>query len=344
MTKYIADYEVETHMAVINNDLKLKFIHPENLYEIHIRNLYVTPPIETPLLSVQIILDCEDINTVKEKARDYLNAFFDVLSFVTNMKFAIHKLIRIIDWTPGLAMRDCLQFKKFPDTQIPFELLNDDLLETVNKLMDNPVPGAVKRALKWFADGVGEKYLEKQFQYFWFSLEILAEMHKEIKKVPDKCPVCDTPLYCGTCKEIPKHRPFPKQAILELIREVVKGQPEDLFDKLIKSRNALLHGAEINEIEKTINVNFSYLINKLGKIVWVGILNSFEFKKETPLDLLETSNYCHKILMTSLVCRIGSGPDKDNPEIEKIANVQVSMQVSKREIENKNEKKTNGSI
>ncbi len=90
MTKWIADYEVVSHLSLATNDLKLKYIDPTNLNEIHIKNLSVKPPLEKPLLTVQVILESEDIEDVQDKSKEYLKYFLNLLSLVTNSKFEIH--------------------------------------------------------------------------------------------------------------------------------------------------------------------------------------------------------------------------------------------------------------
>ena len=164
MTKWIADYEIESHLSIVEDDLKLKYKHPSDLYEIHIKNLDVKPPIERPLLSLQIILECDDIEDVPDVSREYLKLFFYILTLLTSSKFSIHRLIRIVDWSPGLEMRDCHQFFESPDPNLPMPLLDDKILDSVNTLMRNDITNDLKRALRWFLRGVGAQYIDEQFQ------------------------------------------------------------------------------------------------------------------------------------------------------------------------------------
>lgn len=328
MTKWIADYEVESHLSLVKNDLKLKYKDPNNFYEVHVKNLKVKPPIEKPLLSVQVIVDCDAIDSVAEKSKEYLKLFLNILSLVTNTKFFIRCLNRIIDWTPGLDMRDCHQFLSSPDPDIPRPLLDDRILKSVNTLMRNDITDDLRRALRWFSRGVGADYLEEQFQYFWFSLETLAEKDKAPTKVPDQCPNCKSPLYCKTCNETPMHRPYPKQAIEQLIKKVVKGDPEKLYDMLTEVRHALLHGNDTDEIEKSLPVDMSQLVDNLGQTVWTALINSFNVPPRTSsLTFLRTNTYSHRELVIKTVMRVGSGSRKDEPQIEDVSKLEVKMHV-----------------
>lgn len=329
MGKWLADYEVESHLSIANNDLKLTFKHPTDLYEIHIKNLDVKPPVEKPLLSVQVILESEKIDSVAEKSREYLKLFLNVLSLITNIKYSIHRIIRIVDWTPRLEMRDCHQYHTAPDPYRPVPLLDERMLASVHTLMRNDISEDLRRALRWFSLGVGANYTDEQFQYFWFALEVLAEKDKKPDKVPDKCPKCKNPLFCDTCKETPMHRPYPNQAIEQLIKRVVRGTPENLHELLSKVRHALLHGDDIDEIEKSFPVNLSQLVDVLGQTVWAALLSSFKAPPErAKLEFLKTNTYSHKKMVTTMVGKVGSSSCKDEPQIEKIPLVEMKMHVS----------------
>ncbi len=325
MKKWIADFEVDSHLAVANNDLKLKFCHPKNLYEIHLRNSPTTVSDAYPLLSVQVIFECQRIDETKKLAEQYLRIFLDLMTFVTNSKFSIHNLIRVVDWTPGLAMRECYQFKKFKEIDSPFPYLEEEYLRTVGVFLEGEISPSLRRTLRWFSRAISSTLLDDQFQYFWFVIELLSEIHKKTEKIPDKCPKCQNSLFCETCNEIPTHKPYPKQAILQLIQKFVKGDPDILFDKLNKIRNALMHGSEIKEIEKTYTLSVEELVNTLGKLSWAAILNSFERPKETTkLNFIDVSKYVHHTLTTWVHMKMGC-PDKNDPKIENMPMVQIDM-------------------
>lgn len=329
MTKWIADYEVESHLSLLKNKSKLKYKDPNDLYEVHIKDLNVKPPIEKPLLSVQVILDSNSIDEVAGKSKDYLKFFLCVLSLITNNKFSIHRLVRVVDWTSGLSMRDCHQYHTSPDINIPFPVLDEKLIDSIHILMKNNISDELRRALKWFSRGVGASYLDEQFQYFWFALETMAENNKETAKVPDQCPKCNSALYCEICKETSTHKPYPKQAIEQLIKKVVKNDPEKICAMLSKVRHALLHGNDTDDVERSFSTDMSQLVDILGQTVWVTLLNSFQAPSEgATLSFLKTNTYSHRRLVTKVVMRVGGGSSKGEPDIEHIPLVQMEMNVT----------------
>lgn len=327
MTKWVADFEVESALSVSDVAEKLIFNHPHALYEIHISNTTKVSTEAFPLLSVQVIFEAEDISLAGDIAKQHLQVFLNALTFVTNHKFSTHHLLRIVDWTPGLEMRECYQFKRFGEIDSPLPLLENTYLDTLMILLKGNINQSIKRALKWFSRGISSTSMDDQFQCFWFVIELLAETMKPSVKVPDKCPKCQEPLFCTNCNETPTHRPFPKQAILHLIKKQVKGEPEKLFDKLSKIRNAVMHGDEISKIEKDFSVSFEDYVDTIGKVSWAAILNSFltnSEREEEQINFIDVSRYVHYELTTKLHMKIGC-PDKDNPQIEKVPLVEINM-------------------
>ena len=325
MTKWIADFEVNSHLAVSSDDKKLIFQHPEGIYDVHIKNSSTKTSDDFPLLSVQVIFECENIKETKNIAKQYLGVFLDGLTFVTNQKFTIHELLRIVDWTPGLAMRECYQFKRFKEIDSPMPFLEDTYLDTLSILLKGDISQSLRRVLKWFSKGISSTSLDDQFQYFWFVIELLAEAIKPTDKIADKCPKCQEPLFCNNCQNTPTHRPYPKQAIQHLIQKYVTGDSEILFKKLSKVRNAIMHGDEIKKIEKDLSLSLEDVVNTIGRVSWTAILNSFIPLKETAdLHFIEVNKYVHHQLVTFLHMKMGC-PDKDNPQIEKMPMVEISM-------------------
>jgi len=274
---------------------------PNGDYEIHISNLAVTPGIDRPLLSLQIIVDSNDFDNAREIGQQKLKDYLYYLTFVTNMSFRIHKLLRIIDWTPGLTKRDYHQYENFPDSGIPFPILNEEHIRSIELLNKVKLDDAFKRVLKWFSNGVSAEYMDDQFQFFWFSIELLSQLLKNPCNVNDLCPTCKNPLYCENCSMYPTHRPYPKQAINQLIEKIVTDDPDGFFKIANDIRNALMHGESIDNIEKSHGINLSEIVNKLGKVAWTAILIMFRAElsdkhSDSKLIFNTTNRYTHLTL------------------------------------------------
>jgi len=337
--KYLLDFEVEAHACLKENLERIISSHPNGEYEVHISNLVVSRGVDRPLLSIQIIVPGDDIENVKDFGVSKLKEYLHYLTFATNMSFRIHKLIRIIDWSPGLRERCCIQFEHFPGSELPYPLLEEEYFKSIETLQKANIDTAFKRALKWFANGVGAEYLDDQFQYFWYVIELLAQLHKEAKKVNDLCPKCRKPLFCEECGTYPTHRPYPKQAIQQLIEKIVSDNPLEFFEITNEIRNALMHGDSIEEIEKLRNFELSKIVDSLGSVAWMAILNTFRGSfKEAPsaakLCFLETNMYSHQVL-TAAVHHIVYSGNPDEPILSELTKPKISMVYHE-----KNEEKT----
>ncbi len=327
--KYLLDFEVEAHACLKEELEKITSFHPDGEYEVHISNLSVNSGTDRPLLSVQIIIPGEDIEEVKEPGTTKLKEYLHYLTFATNMSFRIHKLIRIIDWTPGLKERRCLQFERFPGSELPYPLLEEELFRSIETLQKSNISTAFKRALKWFANGVSSEYLDDQFQYFWYVIELLAQIHKESGKVNDLCPKCRKPLYCEECETHPAHKPYPKQAIRQLIDKIVRDNPQEFFDVTNEIRNSLMHGDSIEEIEKARRIELSNIVDSLGSVAWVAILNTFRgsLNKDSEaerLNLLQTNMYSHQVLVVAAHLVVYSS-NPDEPVLSEFARPELSL-------------------
>lgn len=327
--RFLFDFEVEAHGCLREGVGTIRSTHPHGHFEVHISNLAVKAGTDRPLLSVQLIVPGDDIDQLKEPSINLLKEYLHYLTFATNLTYRIHKLIRIIDWTPGLKARQCIQYEDFPGANLPYPFLENELFGSVEVLQQAQISTAFKRALNWFSNGVSSHYPDDQFQFFWLVLELLAQLHKDPKKVNDSCPKCKSPLYCETCQTHPTHRPYPKQAIRQLFEKIVKDNPIEFFDLSNSIRNAIMHGDDIEEIEKARNIELSNVVDSLGSIAWIAILNTFRNSfKEPPnverLCLLQTNMYSHQVLTVAAHLIVYSS-NPDSPTLAELTKPKISL-------------------
>jgi hypothetical protein len=177
-------------------------------------------------------------------------------------------------------------------------------------------------ALRWYSAGVNSKTMEDQFQLFWFVVELIAVSNKQPELVADKCQKCRGELYCDTCKEISRHRPFEKQAIEVLLGKT--GVAERLIDDLFYVRNNLLHGEPREKIEANIksrdaNFEFHKIIDLIGRIAWTVILNAFPKPAGEHLpQFLQVNTYVDWKRSVTAHIIIGVGGDPNDPKIENV--------------------------
>jgi hypothetical protein len=117
--------------------------------------------------------------------------------------------------------------------------------------------------------------MDDQFTYFWFALEIVAEFQKPADKVNDKCPRCQSALYCEKCETHPQHRPYAKQAIRALLMEADNDCDDATVALLDKTRNSLMHGATLKEIEGSLPDPHESVVDTLGRLLWKALVKQF---------------------------------------------------------------------
>jgi hypothetical protein len=157
----------------------------------------------------------------------------------------------------------------------PQPFLSEDTARAIERLLEFDIPPAIRRAMRWYRLGINETVPDDQFINFWFALEIVAEFQKSTDKVPDRCPQCQSPLYCESCKTHPVHRPYPKQAIRALLKAVDKECDDATIERLDKTRNSLMHGSTLKEIEDSLPQPHEQIVDILGRLLWRALIYQF---------------------------------------------------------------------
>jgi len=276
MTTWRVDFKVKSDLVLDKGQKEVVFKAPDGSHSIHLmtRRGEGKHAADELYLSAHVVLDGAEARQAADAARTVLRRFLDVLAVVTSASYRITERVLVVDWTPGLTERGFLYFKPFPNPNVPLYGLAQEHMESVATLSGNPIPGTIRLAIRWWADGVSASPSSAQFQRFWYALEILAEHVKPTAKVASKCPVCSGDLHCAACGEVPLHRPYPKQAIAMLIEKHVKGQSGEFFSRIDEIRNRLLHGDDPVEIERALNMKWEEVTDALGKATWAALLSN----------------------------------------------------------------------
>ena len=181
----------------------------------------------------------------------------------------------------------------------PQPFLKEVNTQSIERLLAFDIPPAVRRALRWYRLGIDADGPDDQFTYFWFAIEILAEFQKPTKRVHDKCSKCQSALYCEKCDDHPTHKPYAKQAIRQLMMESDKTCDEAIVTMLDETRNNLLHGSTLKEIESKLPEPHESVVNVLGKILWWALVHQFPREMfDGTLILDSPSTYLHYKLNT----------------------------------------------
>lgn len=294
----VANYEIKTECSVVEDDLVLKIKHPKGLYRARIQNI-TRPDYTTPfLLSLHLYFHAPTLDDARDIAEDYLADCLNMLAFTTGSRFRRYRIRQIVDATPGITgMRSLFMWGDSIDHEDPQPFLCNDTVSSIERLLEFDVPPAVRRAMRWYRLGINAMVPEDQFTYFWFALEIIAEFQKSTEKVPDRCPHCTAPLYCESCKTNPVHRPYPKQAIRALLNVADKECDDATIELLDKTRNSLMHGATLKEIEQSLPEPHEQIVDILGRLLWKALIHQFPHEMfDGPLMLGYPSTYIHRTL------------------------------------------------
>lgn len=325
--KCLADFVVRSELAVSEPDQQLRLHHQSGEFELRIANIASSAENEAHNLSVYLIFDAPNLATAKDIALQHIIEAMNALTMVTGFRFEYVRLIKVIDWTPGVSTRQARVFETFDPDAYPQRILNHEYLESVAKILSLKLQPEAKRAMRWFRLGVGGESADEIFQFFWFALEITASLLKPTEKVNDRCSTCHGPLYCEKCDEYPTHRPYPKQAIRALVEKIVRSHDRDVFADLDTARNALMHGLDLIDVETELGVNSGYLVDILGNVTREALfllLPADVVDESFLLAIPSTYVKEHIVLAATILCHLTEGPDGE-PNLSDFSSPKISL-------------------
>jgi hypothetical protein len=326
MTQFLANCEVEAHLSLAEGNKVMRYDHPTATYTVFLRDQSVEPGSDPPLLSAQMVFAAPSLREAKFIVQDHMKEFLDYLTLVTNCKFRLHKILQVFNWEPGNGMREAIYYAGSADHNIPMPAISGDLFNTIALMQAEAISTRLRRALKWFGNAVASVYQDDQFTYFWFVIEVLAQIIKEPTPVPDRCPVCRGPLHCPACGISHLHRPYPKQAIQQLFAKHVNNGWEKSYAVMNDVRNRLMHGEEVKTIEADLKISFAQVVDDLGKVAWVAIINQFVPRLAGKgVHFIETNTYVHLNMSMGAHIQVGFMPNFNDPKPEHFPKVQLTM-------------------
>ena len=274
--QFVANFEIKTETSIINDDLILRFEHPNGLYRVLMRNIPRSEYTIPFLLSLHLYFEASELNEAQEVAEELLTECLNMLSFTTGSKFMYHRIRQIVDASSeSPVMRSVIMWADQIKYEDPQPFLDEKTKKTIEQLLEHDISPAIQRAMKWYRLGVNERVPDDQFMYFWFAIEIIAEFQKPSDKVSDRCPHCQSSLYCETCEKHPAHKPYAKQAIRALLKSVDQECDDSTIESLEKTRNSLMHGSILREIEDSLPEPHEEIVDVLGRLLWKALIHQF---------------------------------------------------------------------
>lgn len=295
----VANYEVKTECSVIHDGLVLRIKHPKGRYRARIQNIPRSVYTVPFLLSLHLYFDAPTLDEAQDIADDCFADCLNMLAFTTGSSFRRHRIRQIVDATPSKksGMRSLRYWSDQIEYDDPQPFLRKGTMRAIERLSEFEMPPAIRRAMRWYRIGISEVVPDDQFVSFWLALEIVAEFQKSSEKVADKCPHCQSPLYCETCKTHPVHKPFARQAIRSLIEVADKDCDDTTIDLLFKTRNSLMHGSTLKEIEESLPQPHEAIVDILGELLLKALIHQFPPEMfDGTLELGAPSTYVHRKL------------------------------------------------
>ncbi|ALZ76682.1 methylamine utilization protein MauJ [Rheinheimera sp. F8] len=324
---FLIEYFVECKSCFVDSE-KYETTVKGKRFRLELTNFNVEPGTPHPTLLAHLYIEAANFEEAETNGDNFINLYLDIFGFTCGAPFRVEKVNFIADWTPGLLEREMIFFSYFPGHQLPVEIIDQSIVMTAQELAEANFEGAFGRAIRWFNNGLNARVKEDQFQYFWFAIEQLSSFYKKNEKVNDACPKCRGPLFCEACGEHPLHKPYPKQAIKQLFESLFREGSDRAFTHADKFRNALMHGEEVEPLERQFNVKFEKIVELVGNVSWSTIVNLFptriEEKKQLKLNLLKPESFLHQSLTTRLSLGFSTA-NPDAPQLHEIPRPSVEM-------------------
>ena len=270
--KFMAQFDITSDVSITNDAANFSIQFPNGDFSLVVRKAVSREGERVATLRCNMEFQSASLQLAKQDFMETIPSVLDIMSLLTHAKFEFSRLHKIFDWTPDKTTRSGLVFGYDPPESPPDRILNKEFFETANLFQHAVINDRLLSALRWFRLGIIADTPQEQFQNFWFALELLSQHKKKTDKVHDSCPKCSEALYCKTCDTYPIHRPYPKQAIESVWKEIAPNELE-LLQIMDKTRNKLMHGVVASKIEIITGVPLHELIDPLAQATWRGLIS-----------------------------------------------------------------------
>ena len=131
MTRFLANWEVESDIVLPSEIPFLRYEHPHSNYTAFLRNIPERRN-ELTYLSMQLIFEAPSLMDAKSVGEALAKEFLDYLSFASNLKIRLRTVIQIFNWEPNQTnVREALYYSpSYAQDDAPYEALDQSLLDT----------------------------------------------------------------------------------------------------------------------------------------------------------------------------------------------------------------------
>lgn len=327
----IAELLVDSSISLNSPDDKLTLTHPPRHVEVVIQNNPKAGPFAKDALRVEMIFEVDSLDNAREQALDNMAVVLNALARTTGACFDDMTVIRAVDWTPGLIDREA-RYYATSRAKVSAPYFDQEFADTAERIMAIHEDDVSQTVMRWYRLGRRAEGPEEQFMYLWFAVEVAAGALKGTGKTAQKCPKCDTNLYCSTCGECPTRKRFVTEAIKDLICSVSPpdADHDELYDTLTKIRNTLQHGRRLHSILDKLPCSQEQALNVLASIAWRAITRlgneAADPMPEEALTFAMIENVQNNVMvMTSIVGTRFEKGDPNNPVLSDAPDIKISM-------------------
>lgn len=325
--KCLAEFLLDSDLVLEEGMPHVLFTLADESFSIKIKNSDLVPAEDRGVLLAELVFEIDDFENAKLMASSKLAIVLNSLSFTTNRKFRLVRILKIIDWTPGLVDRRAIVYCEADVWAEAEPALDQSFTETAGNLISSMQNEQIQTALRWYRLGISAENTEEQFSYFWFALEIASAAQKGKDKIPSSCPHCRGALFCPACQKEPMHRRFASEAVTFMIHRVLsedRKHAQDVCETLLAIRNELMHGGRIANVKLPCTPEEA--LSRLAVVTWHAIalwidLPSADFE----LHFGEVENFSRRKIIASAHVIVQMGGDAENPKLEDFPHVETEL-------------------
>lgn len=326
----LADFVLESDLCLPEHQPRLVIRREVAGFEAVLSNIKTDAPTGAEL-ACRLVVEAPEFEAARSIANEAVARLVNCLAYATNRKFMARELLRLIQWDTGLALRKAVIFHTGPADDRCQPALDTQFVGTAERLLAMQKDPHQATAMRWYRLGIQSISLEEQFAYFWFALEIAAQVLKRPERINSKCPRCREKLYCEKCGDYPTHRPYPMEAIRQLVERVHPDGGQEAFEVLQKIRHTVMHGDRIDSIAGDLPCTSEQAINTLVAVTWHALQLMFSAPDPAPQEPMtygDPETFVRKSLVAGVDIETSLLRDHDNPQIENFPKIDFTVTLS----------------
>lgn len=282
MNKYKALLKVKSFTMIPQNvkDFSITVTLDKTPLLLKLRSNYIGENLDAVYsneLEIDAVIESFDLSTAISYIYSISKRIIDQISFVSGMPVNDMKIIKIIDITDGVEMRQYVHFFYHKLDKVSANELNLNKFKKIVKAfdaIDTKRRPRIDRAIHWYGKAISEEEPLDRLVYIWTSFETLNPFFQDIYNAHEvsKCPNCGYESVNKTTASIKNF--FEKE-----IRNT------EIYSKARKYRNSLLHGFE--DLDK-----ITFMYEKIEEKLLIALIQAIQFVLKID-NIIDMSDLIH---------------------------------------------------